>query len=151
LRGTLTCCVQLDLGFPGDIQQSALTVDLFLVLDDRFFKLQEYLFSSSVSYFFWYKQKSSLSPQFLINEYSEKNEKLKFRKDQDKSEFHLEISSAAVTDSAVYYCALQPTVTGNSKTLYKNLWSKVTFEMLRPLEISRSRVCPLLCVASVTC
>uniref|UniRef100_A0AAZ1Y319 Ig-like domain-containing protein n=1 Tax=Oreochromis aureus TaxID=47969 RepID=A0AAZ1Y319_OREAU len=81
-------------------------------------------YSGSVSYFFWYKQKSSSHPQFLINEYSEQTEKLKFRKDQDKSEFYLEISSAAVTDSAVYYCAVRPTVTGNTKTLYKNLWSK---------------------------
>ncbi|KAK2900802.1 hypothetical protein Q8A67_008917 [Cirrhinus molitorella] len=31
------------------------------------------------------------------------------------------ISSAEVTDSALYYCALMPTVTENMTTLYKNL------------------------------
>uniref|UniRef100_A0A671U017 Ig-like domain-containing protein n=1 Tax=Sparus aurata TaxID=8175 RepID=A0A671U017_SPAAU len=51
-------------------------------------------YSGSVDYLYWYQQKSSSSPQFLMTEYSEKTEKLS-------------ISSAAVTDSAVYYCAVQ--------------------------------------------
>uniref|UniRef100_A0A3Q1BVU0 Ig-like domain-containing protein n=1 Tax=Amphiprion ocellaris TaxID=80972 RepID=A0A3Q1BVU0_AMPOC len=77
-------------------------------------------YSVSVNNLYWYQQKSSSSPQLLIAEYSEKTEKLAVRHDRQSKELHLNISSAAVSDSAVYYCALEPTVTGNSKTLYKN-------------------------------
>ncbi|XP_030266621.1 uncharacterized protein LOC115577879, partial [Sparus aurata] len=89
-------------------------------------------YSGSVNSLYWYQQKSSSSPQFLIREGSEKTEKLSVSHDRDRKEFHLQIFSAAVTDSAVYYCALQPTVTGNTKTLYKNLWILAKF-------------CPVLC------
>uniref|UniRef100_A0A671WKM4 Ig-like domain-containing protein n=1 Tax=Sparus aurata TaxID=8175 RepID=A0A671WKM4_SPAAU len=81
-------------------------------------------YSGSVISLYWYHQKPSSSPQFLIREGSEKTRKLSVSHDRDRKEFHLQISSAAVTDSAVYYCAMSPTVTGNTKTLYKNLWSK---------------------------
>uniref|UniRef100_A0A3B3HF02 Ig-like domain-containing protein n=1 Tax=Oryzias latipes TaxID=8090 RepID=A0A3B3HF02_ORYLA len=73
---------------------------------------------------FWYKQESSSSPQFLIKEYSDETEKFSVKHDKQQKEFHVQISSAAVTDSAVYYCAVTPTVTGNNKTLYKILQRK---------------------------
>uniref|UniRef100_A0A3B4FHD1 Ig-like domain-containing protein n=1 Tax=Pundamilia nyererei TaxID=303518 RepID=A0A3B4FHD1_9CICH len=74
-------------------------------------------YSGSVYSLFWYHQKSGSHPQLVMADYSKQTEKLKFIHDKEKQEFHLELSSAAVSDSAVYYCALQPTVTGNSKTL----------------------------------
>ncbi|XP_056247182.1 uncharacterized protein LOC130178756, partial [Seriola aureovittata] len=74
-------------------------------------------YSGSVNSLYWYQQKSSSSPQFLIADYSEKTPGLSLQHDKKTREFHLNISSAAVTDSAVYYCALWPTVTGNTKTL----------------------------------
>ncbi|KAM3605165.1 uncharacterized protein V6R79_021619 [Siganus canaliculatus] len=81
-------------------------------------------YSVSVNNLFWYQQKPGSSPQFLISEYSEKRDGLSFIHQKERKEFHLEISSAVVSHSAVYYCALEPTVTGNTKTLYRNLWSK---------------------------
>uniref|UniRef100_A0A3P9HVP3 Ig-like domain-containing protein n=1 Tax=Oryzias latipes TaxID=8090 RepID=A0A3P9HVP3_ORYLA len=74
-------------------------------------------YSGSVRYLFWYQQKSSSSPQFIISDILEETEKFSVKHDKQKQEFHLNISTAAVTDSAVYYCAVQPTVTGNNKTL----------------------------------
>ncbi|KAM3604940.1 uncharacterized protein V6R79_018394 [Siganus canaliculatus] len=83
-----------------------------------------YKTSATNAYLFWYQQKPGSSPQLLISEYSGKRDGLSFIHQKERKEFHLEISSAAVSDSAVYYCALEPTVTGNTKTLHKNLWSK---------------------------
>ncbi|KAI9518277.1 hypothetical protein NQZ68_038548 [Dissostichus eleginoides] len=77
----------------------------------------------------WYRQYQRSRPEFLLyiteagvihpteSDFSAHIDKTEKRVD-------LEIISAKVTDSAVYYCALRPTVTGNTNTLYKNLWSK---------------------------
>uniref|UniRef100_A0A3Q2V7D5 Ig-like domain-containing protein n=1 Tax=Haplochromis burtoni TaxID=8153 RepID=A0A3Q2V7D5_HAPBU len=77
----------------------------------------------------WYRQYQRSRPEFLlyITEGGSVHRAVSgFSAHIDKTEKRadLEISSAAVSDSAVYYCAVRPTVTGNSKTLYKNLWSK---------------------------
>ncbi|KAG7257680.1 hypothetical protein CRUP_007638 [Coryphaenoides rupestris] len=63
---------------------------------------------SSANYFFWYRQYPSSPPQFLIKEHM-KISGFTLKKDEERKVFQLEISSAAVTDSALYYCAVQPT------------------------------------------
>uniref|UniRef100_A0A8C6LQC8 Ig-like domain-containing protein n=1 Tax=Nothobranchius furzeri TaxID=105023 RepID=A0A8C6LQC8_NOTFU len=70
----------------------------------------------------WYRHQQKSRPEFLLyiteggsiypirSDFSARINKTQKRVD-------LLISSAAATDSAVYYCALQPTVTGNSKSV----------------------------------
>ncbi|MEQ2257256.1 hypothetical protein ILYODFUR_032881, partial [Ilyodon furcidens] len=77
--------------------------------------------------FYWYRQHPGKPPEFLISHLGS-GQKLRdpvpgfsFKVRDDKIQMDLLISSAAVTDSAVYYCAVRPTVTGNTRTVYKNL------------------------------
>ncbi|MEQ2205109.1 hypothetical protein XENOCAPTIV_025690 [Xenoophorus captivus] len=83
-------------------------------------------------YVFWYRQYPGKPPEFLISHLGS-GQKLQnpvpgfsFEVSADKTQMDLLISSAALTDSAVYYCAMQPTVTGNTRTLYKNLQYSTT-------------------------
>ncbi|KAJ4922449.1 hypothetical protein JOQ06_022945 [Pogonophryne albipinna] len=83
------------------------------------------------AYLFWYKKKANDLPLYILRRdtYGTEGNAAEFKKDRfdanlNETSVPLQISSAAVTDSAVYYCALRPTVTGNTNTLYKNLWSK---------------------------
>uniref|UniRef100_A0A3P9ME21 Ig-like domain-containing protein n=1 Tax=Oryzias latipes TaxID=8090 RepID=A0A3P9ME21_ORYLA len=76
----------------------------------------------------WYKHESDLqAPQFILwkgakgTPISQPVPGFSFKVSDDQRQMDLQISSAAVTDSAVYYCAVTPTVTGNNKTLYKKL------------------------------
>ncbi|KTF75348.1 hypothetical protein cypCar_00046446 [Cyprinus carpio] len=76
----------------------------------------------------WYRQYGRSKPEFLVLTYINAKEaevsKIdpRFSVNIPKSEHvDLKISSAAVSDSALYYCALVPTVTGNTSALYKNL------------------------------
>ncbi|CAI5677052.1 unnamed protein product [Oreochromis niloticus] len=86
--------------------------------------------SSSNHYLYWYKQDGNNSPKFLLSRFKVGEGKTKagdrFSSTLDSSirSVPLKIQKLQLSDSAVYYCALQPTVTGNTKTLYKNLWSK---------------------------
>uniref|UniRef100_A0A3B3H6W4 Ig-like domain-containing protein n=1 Tax=Oryzias latipes TaxID=8090 RepID=A0A3B3H6W4_ORYLA len=91
----------------------------------------------------WYRQDPGSAPRFLllitdtkepsVVEAKPPNPRQTAVLNQERNQVHLQISSAAVTDSAVYYCALQPTVTGNNTTLYKNLQRKHNTPQ-RPLE-----------------
>ncbi|CAL8237255.1 unnamed protein product [Arctogadus glacialis] len=83
--------------------------------------------SSVVSSLLWYRQYPGSPPQFLIMEYSgvitNPIPGMNITHIKKQRLVELQISSAAVTDSALYYCALRPTVTGNTDSLYKNLLS----------------------------
>uniref|UniRef100_A0A3B3BWF9 Immunoglobulin V-set domain-containing protein n=1 Tax=Oryzias melastigma TaxID=30732 RepID=A0A3B3BWF9_ORYME len=80
--------------------------------------------------FYWYRQFPGKPPEFLISHFgtetpiSRQIPGFSFKVSDEKRQINLQISSPAVTDSAVYYCAVEPTVTGNNKTLYKNLQRK---------------------------
>uniref|UniRef100_A0A8C9ZLX4 Ig-like domain-containing protein n=1 Tax=Sander lucioperca TaxID=283035 RepID=A0A8C9ZLX4_SANLU len=60
---------------------------------------------------FWYKQGENDYPKMLLQPQERIDATIK-----NKS-FPLKIQKLQLSDSAVYYCALRPTVTGNTKTL----------------------------------
>uniref|UniRef100_A0A667WLJ8 Immunoglobulin V-set domain-containing protein n=1 Tax=Myripristis murdjan TaxID=586833 RepID=A0A667WLJ8_9TELE len=77
-------------------------------------------------YFFWYRQYPGKPPEYLLMitglnikkeaESLKSDPRISTKLSEDKRGVDLEISSAAVTDSALYYC---PTVTGNTQSLYR--------------------------------
>uniref|UniRef100_A0A9J8DAP2 T-cell receptor alpha/delta variable 24.0.4 n=1 Tax=Cyprinus carpio carpio TaxID=630221 RepID=A0A9J8DAP2_CYPCA len=89
-------------------------------------------YTGSVRGLHWYHQYTGSPPKFLILDYYETvteadppvaGVSIHHRKDnnsKEKKQVNLTISSAEVTDSAVYYCALRPTVIESPETLYKN-------------------------------
>ena len=80
-------------------------------------------------YLFWYRQETGKPPEFLVSitkfdsstKISTLNNRLSANLNDGGKKLDLHISSAKVTDSALYYCAVRPTVTGSPDTLYKNL------------------------------
>ncbi|TKS79265.1 T-cell receptor alpha chain V region CTL-F3 [Collichthys lucidus] len=90
----------------------------------------QYNSSSTSEYLFWYKQDGNNSPKFILRRSkfdqgeTEDEERFSSTLNSTSRSVPLEIQKLQLSDSAVYYCAVRPTVTGNTKTLYKNLWSK---------------------------
>lgn len=77
-------------------------------------------------FFFWYRQHPGEPPEFLISHTSSGSvvnnpvSGLEVLVEGSKL-IQLRIVLAAAEDSAVFYCAVRPTVTGNPPALYKNL------------------------------
>uniref|UniRef100_A0A8C1JVE1 Ig-like domain-containing protein n=1 Tax=Cyprinus carpio TaxID=7962 RepID=A0A8C1JVE1_CYPCA len=73
----------------------------------------------------WYRQYPRSKPEFLLYIFPQGllNRPPRFTAEvnQENKQVDLNISSAVETDSAIYYCALVPTLTGNLTTSYKNL------------------------------
>ncbi|CAL9689533.1 unnamed protein product [Knipowitschia caucasica] len=80
---------------------------------------------------FWYRQKDGDSPKYMMRrstydkgQNSPEFDEPKFGAELVGNSLSLTMEAVDVTDSAVYYCALEPTLTGNTNTLNKNLCSK---------------------------
>ncbi|KAI5085168.1 hypothetical protein C0J45_23835, partial [Silurus meridionalis] len=94
-------------------------------------------FSGAVNNLFWYRHYPKAYSKFLlyIDPFGGKTKpmppRLDAAVDKTNEQVDLIISSAAVLDSTLYYCALEPTVTGNPAALYKNiLYKKISYLFL---------------------
>ncbi|KAF7640767.1 hypothetical protein LDENG_00015530 [Lucifuga dentata] len=94
----------------------------------------QYNSSQTNSYLYWYKQDGSNRPRFILSRFSfgsgktdnEFKQRFSSRLDSTLRSAPLKIQKLQLSDSAVYYCALQSTVTGNTTTLHINLCSTNT-------------------------
>ncbi|CAB1326132.1 unnamed protein product [Coregonus sp. 'balchen'] len=74
---------------------------------------------------YWYHQDTAQRPEFLmyisgtgfIKKADPLNTRISTKLNEEIKRLDLEISSAEVTDSVMYYCAVRPTVTRNLHTL----------------------------------
>uniref|UniRef100_A0A672PES8 T-cell receptor alpha/delta variable 30.0.6 n=1 Tax=Sinocyclocheilus grahami TaxID=75366 RepID=A0A672PES8_SINGR len=69
---------------------------------------------------FWYQQKVNGFPEYMLNRFGTNDKPFKERFNGDlntiSKSFPLTIQDVRVSDSAVYYCALRPTVTKTHST-----------------------------------
>ncbi|TRZ04264.1 hypothetical protein DNTS_029948 [Danionella cerebrum] len=81
--------------------------------------------SGGSDYLYWYRQHGKSRPKYLVLTYRAATKAV--RSDVDprftvnipkKEHVDLLLSTAALSDSAVYYCALQPTMKGNPSSLH---------------------------------
>ena len=86
----------------------------------------EYNASNTNVYLFWYQQKANGIPEFILSKFSFGSGNNAFEGkynatlDTRSRSTTLRIQNLEPLDSALYYCALEPTVTGSLDTLYKN-------------------------------
>lgn len=85
-------------------------------------------YTGTVYDLYWYRQSPGSTPQFLIMESSgviihatPQVPGIEMVNKKNIKHVELEIFSTSVEHSAVYYCAVQPTVKENTLTQYKNL------------------------------
>ena len=85
--------------------------------------------------FYWYRRDHVKPPRFLVsvlgfessNTTSNLNNRISANLNRE-NRLNLIIFSTEVTDSALYYCAVRPTVTGNTDTLHKNYRNWSTYQ-----------------------
>nr|ACI69114.1 T-cell receptor alpha chain V region RL-5 precursor [Salmo salar] len=66
----------------------------------------------------WYRQYPKSAPQLLVMEYADITTGFTLNHDKNVKLTDLKISSAEVTDSAMYYCALKPATGGGNKIVF---------------------------------
>ncbi|TWW54846.1 T-cell receptor alpha chain V region CTL-F3 [Takifugu flavidus] len=74
--------------------------------------------SDTNPYLFWYKQENNNFPKLLLRAKQKPSDPQRISALIIKTSAPLKIQELQLSDSAVYYCALRPTVTGSSRSAH---------------------------------